>query len=184
MKVPNISELEEVPTEQQRLDEIVAREQRLKEFLQDRKRTGLTDQEKEAHVAAVLAGQALPDDVDVEAEIKRALRELAAVQDAKHIAQGQLVTAQKAAARKICEALRPEHDKLQQKLWGHLWEAHKIHLELFAAERNLAGQGLGFNGLFDPDPRGFLGIPTDGSTDFAESMREAARKGYCKELPR
>jgi len=184
MKVPNIPELEEVRIEQQRLDEIAARERRLNDRLQELRHTGQSNEEKEAQVAAVLAGQTIPNDMDVEAEIKKAHRELGAVQEAKLVAQGQLVSAQKAAARTICESLRPEHDKLYKKLCAALTEAQLAWSVLYAAERALAGQGAGFSGLFDPDPRDFLGAPTDRSSDFAIFMRDAARAGFCKELPR
>jgi hypothetical protein len=187
MKVPNISESEEVRTEEQKLQAIASQEQRVNERLQQlnlRKQVGLSNEEKETQVAAVLAGNSIPNDMDVETEMKKTFRELAVIQEANRVAQAQLAATQKAVARKICEGLRPEHDKLCKKLCAALTDAHSAWLELYAAKRALANQGAGFYGLFNPDPYEFLGSPTDKSTDFAEFMRDAARAGFCKELPR
>jgi hypothetical protein len=183
MNVLNIDEHEDVRAARRQLDEIVAREQRLKEYLL-RLQNGPTPDEKQAQVNAVLAGEEVPNNADTKADASAAYRELAVVLDAKHVAEGELYAARKSAERKTCELLRPRCDELHAEICKNFYDMVPLLNELYAIKRGLASQGAGYYGLFNVDPFELLGAPNDRSSDFADFMREAAKAGYCKELPR
>jgi hypothetical protein len=142
----------------------------------------LTSEQKEAQIAAVLAGQPLADTADADTELKKVNRELIAVREAKRVAENQLDDARKFAAKKICQSLKPDHDRLLKEACAGLIKGFVAYRELHAMKHALRGQGAGYHGLFDPEPDEIFGTPSDRSTEFSEFIRAAPRAGFCKEI--
>jgi hypothetical protein len=184
IKIPDISKTPSLQDAQKGYDELVAREKRLSakaHELRQKQANGLGPDEQQAQIVLVMTGQELPD---LEAEFKSTMRQWRVVADAKDH-QRKLVDLQnKKAGKALCESLRPEHDKLQKRLSAALTDAHAVWTELFALKRGLLGQGIGLSNLFSADPQEFMGVPSDRASEFSEFMRDAARAGYCRELPR
>jgi hypothetical protein len=132
----------------------------------------------------VLAGQPLPDDANVDAELATAMLNWRAIEDAKEIQLRHIEDTRRDAGRKLSQSLKPQHEKLMTALCIALTDAHAAWRELFTIKRGLLGQGIGLSGLFSVDPQEFMGVPSDRASDFCEFMRDAARAGYCRELPR
>lgn len=152
--------------------------------LREIKANGLSPDARALRAEMVRSGQPLPDSANVDAELATLMVEWRAIEDAKEIQTHRIYDARKDAARKLCQSLKPQHDKLMKALCASLADAHATWAELFSLKRGIMNQGARLNGLLLADPQDLLGVPSDRSSDFHDFMREASRSGYCRELPR
>ena len=186
MKIPDITEVSpELRDEQARYDQLVERENEVGQKvrkLRSMKNDGELTSDSGVLVDLVLAGKEVPTSIDIESELKRGMAEWHAIESAKEIQVRKIEESKKAAERKLCDSLRPEHDKLVTRLCKSLAETHAAYIELFRMKRHLAGNGIGFCGLFAVEPE-FLDPPTDRTTHFADFFRDAKTAGYVSTIP-
>jgi hypothetical protein len=186
MKIPSITEFSpELREALERYDQLIERErtvsQRYRELM-SMKANGRFSGNDSGLVDLVLAGKDMPDVVDVDSEIHRAKAEWQAIEAANEIQQRKIYELKAVAERKLCDSLRPNHDRLMTRLCKSLAETHAVYVELFRMKRHLANNGHRFGGLFAVEPE-FLDIPTDKTTDLADFFREAKKAGYVSSVP-
>lgn len=116
-KVPNVLEFSsELREEIAKGEEISGRKQdaeRRAHQLNERVRSGPTSEERAADAERVVRGETLPD---FDAELKKALRELHALEDAEKVQLARIETARKTAARGISDEMRPHYQRAMKKL--------------------------------------------------------------------
>lgn len=183
-KVPNVLEYSpQLREEIARGKEITVRKQeadRRAHQLTERVRSGPTAEERAADAQRVVRGEALPD---FDAELKLVLREMRALEDAEKDQLARIEAARKAAARGICDEMRPHYQRGMKKLVPLLCEAHAVWNDIFAMKRAMLDQGIQLHGIFQVEPD-FLGLPDDRTSDFAGFLRECVGAGYLSSLPK
>lgn len=184
IKVPNLLEFSpELRSEIARAEEITGRKQEVERRahqLNDRVRTGPTAEERAADAERVVKGEALPD---FDAELRLALREFRALEDAEKAQLVRVESARKAAARGISDEMRPHYQRGMKKLVPLLCDAHAVWKDIFAMKRAMLNQGLQLHGIFEVEPD-FLGFPDDPTSDFAGFLRECVDAGYLRSIPK
>lgn len=186
MKIPSITEVSpELREAQARYDQLLAREngvsQRYRELIA-MKANGHISGDDTGLVDLMLAGKEMPSTTDIEGELRRTKAEWQAIEAAKEFQQRKIYELKAAAERKLCESLRPHHDKLLTRLCKGLADVHATYTELYGMKRHLAGNGYRFCGLFAVEPE-FLESPTSRTTDLADFFREAKKAGYISSIP-
>ncbi len=183
-KVPNVLEYSrELREETAKGEEITARKQdaeRKARQLNERVRSGPTADERAANAERVVRGETLPD---FEAELKVAVMELRALEDAEKSQLFLVESARKAAARGISDEMRPHYQRGMKKLVPLLCEAHAVWSDIFAMKQAMLNQGLQLHGIFQIEPY-FLGLPNDRTSEFAGFLRECVGAEYIRSMPK
>ena len=165
---------------QQHADEmkaLVVKEEKVFQQVDERKRNGPSQADREANVARIKSGQPLPD---IETEWRQQRERVMAARDAADIANKSISAARMSAGRKLTAVLKPDHDRLQKELFASLAKVHGVWSQLFAMKRGVINHGFWLNGLFAVDAQELLGVPSDGANEFNHLLREADAAGYCK----
>src|SRR5262245_18004951 len=144
MRIPSLIEFDStVAQELSRADDIQERADKAKaayRALHAKKLQGVPKSERDAQVAAALAGQAIPD-TDIDSELRRVMQEWHVLDEAANVQASRVHAAKKVAGKRLPDELKPEPDKLLKRLCASLSEAFFSWKELHAIKSGFHAQG-------------------------------------------
>src|SRR6202051_2034605 len=78
--------------------------------------------DRKSNIALILAGDDMPFSVDLKSTLSSKMMEWRIIDDAKETLSRNIADARYAAATKLCDGLKPEHDALMRQLCASLVE--------------------------------------------------------------
>jgi hypothetical protein len=140
--------------------------------------------EKDAQIEHTLAGGSVSPDADLTGQLRLAMLQWRAIDDAKHSLSKTIRSAKRDAAIKVLAGLKPAHDAIMKRLIGPLVEVQSAFVELSAMRQELCDKEIGlFNGVCELLPD-FLDSPTNGYSEMADFFRAAVKAGYLRSIPK
>ena len=130
----------------------------------------------------VLAGEDFPAASDIDAQITAELLNWEATDEAEQSLKPKIAAAKYAAATEVLKGIKPEPDKIVQRIVGPLVELAPAFLELFDIGRQLKDKSCGWReGVCDLLPAliDLLGA-NNVHSPLATLLHEAVRLGYLK----
>jgi hypothetical protein len=100
--------------------------------------------DRDARIAMVLAGEDFPAASDIDAQITSELLAWEATEEAEKSLKPKLDAAYREAATAELKRIKPEHDKIVQRIVGALVELAPAYTELFQLSRDLKDKNVGW----------------------------------------
>ena len=162
---------------------------KLRELLAKKSSGQFNTADSEQRIAMVLAGEEFPVDADVDTEITRLRLSLEVCNEAEQSLKAPLAKAKYEAATAVLKGIKPEHDKLVNRLVTALVEDFApAYIELFQLSRDLKDKDFGWrDGVCDLIPQ-LVDIfgPPNAHSALSSLLQAAVKLGYLnvKDLPK
>ena len=136
----------------------------------------------DALMQLMLDGKDIPAPEDVDTKLTAELLKWQAVVDARQSLKPKIASAKYEAATEVLKDIKPEHDKIVQRIVGPLVEVATAWTELFDLSRQLKDKSVGWReGVCDLVPQ-LVDIfgPPNGSSELATLLQAVVAAGYLK----